>query len=80
MNNITHGHDLAVLELVKPVTFSTTVWPICLPASVDKPLQKEDTQVEAFGFGVREINDDDRLYAEIINKATLDISKQKECR
>ena len=46
---------------------------------MDKPLQKEDTQVEAFGFGVREINDDDRLYAEIINKARLDISIQNLC-
>ena len=80
LNNITSGHDLAVLELVKPVTFSTTVWPICLPASSDRPLVTEDTQVEAFGFGVREITDKERIYAEIINKATLDISNQKECR
>jgi len=80
LNNITSGHDLAVLELVKPVTFSTTVWPICLPASSDRPLQTEDTQVKAFGFGVREITDDGRIYAEIINKATLDISNQKQCR
>ena len=69
-----------MLVLVKPVTFSTTVWPICLPASSDRPLVTEDTRVEAFGFGVREITDNERIYAEIINKATLDISNQKECR
>jgi len=79
LNNITSGHDLAVLELVKPVTFGPTVWPICLPASSDRPLQTEGTQVKAFGFGVREITDTERIYAEIINKATLDISNQKEC-
>lgn len=80
LNNITSGHDIAVLELAKAVTFSTTVWPICLPASTDKPLQREDNLVEAFGFGVREINDNERIYAEVVNKASLQITNQNECR
>jgi len=80
LNNITSGHDLAVLELAKSVSFSTTIWPICLPASSDRPLQSKETPVEAFGFGVREITDDERIYAEIINKASLTISDQRECR
>jgi len=80
LNNITSGHDIAIIELAKPVTFSTTIWPICLPASADKPLQREDNLVDAFGFGVRDINDNERVYAEIINQASLQITNQNECR
>ena len=80
LKNISSGHDLAVLELVKPVTFRSTIWPICLPASVDKPLLTTNNQVDALGFGIDELNEPEQSYGEIINKASLHIADQRECR
>lgn len=80
LNNITAGHDLAVLVLAKPVSFSTTVWPACVPTTSDRILQSINTPVEAFGFGVRDIVDDDRIYAEILNKANLKMTDRVKCR
>ena len=56
LNNITSGHDLAVLELEVPVTFSSTVsaartasppqvWPVCLPVAADTHLLTQGTKV-----------------------------------
>ena len=80
LNTITSGHDLAVIELVKPVTFSSTIWPICLPAIVDKPLLTTNNQVDALGFVSNELNECEQSYGDIINKASLHIADQKECR
>ena len=80
LNNITAGHDIAVLVLSQPVTFTTRVWPICLPSPADSPLTTENMKLQTFGFGVREITDTDRLYAEIINQATVTVTNQDTCR
>ena len=80
LNNITAGHDIALVELKQPINFSPTTWPICLPTSTDRPLITEDMKVDAFGFGVREIRDTKRLYAEILNRAPLKVTNQRECR
>ena len=95
LNNITQGHDLALLELDTPVKFrfhstkvllsytssvSDTVWPICLPTKGDAPLLTTDMEVQVFGFGVREIRGADRSYAEILNETPLNISDHEYCR
>ena len=80
LNNITAGHDIAVLVLSQPVTFTTRVWPVCLPSPADSPLTTEKMNLQTFGFGVREITDRDRLFAEIINEATVTITNQESCR
>ena len=80
LNNITAGHDIAVLVLSQPVTFTTKVWPVCLPSPADSPLTTEKMNLQTFGFGVREITDRDRLFAEIINEATVTITNQESCR
>ena len=80
MNNITAGHDIAVLVLSEPVTFSPRVWPICLPSPADSPLMTENMKLKTAGFGVREITDTERIYAEIINEATVSVSNQESCR
>ena len=59
---------------------SAKIWPICLPTSGDSPLLSEAMRVQAFGFGVREITETERIYAEIITGASLNISNKKSCR
>ena len=80
LNNITAGHDIAVLVLSQPVPFTTRVWPVCLPSPADSPLTTEKMDLQTFGFGVREITDRDRLFAEIINEAEVTITNQESCR
>ena len=80
LNNITAGHDLAILLLSQPVVFSPRVWPVCLPSPADSPLITENMKLTTAGFGVREITDTDRIYAEIINEATVSVTNQESCR
>ena len=79
LNNITAGHDLAVLVLSEPVTFGPRVWPVCLPSPADSPLISENMKLSTAGFGVREITDTERIYAEIINEASVTVANQESC-
>ena len=35
-NDILKGHDIALLEMINPVSFSDSIWPACLPGTTIK--------------------------------------------
>ena len=35
-NDILKGHDIALLEMTNPVSFSDAIWPACLPGTTIK--------------------------------------------
>ena len=61
LNNITGGHDLAVLELEEEVTFTADKWPLCLPQPGDWHLIEQGRGVMVSGFGVHRITDENRF-------------------
>ena len=80
LNNITAGHDLAVLELALPAVLGAAVWPVCLPGPPHAALVRPGAQLTSFGFGVREISEAGRRYAEIVTEAALRVAEPEDCR
>ncbi|XP_043356891.1 suppressor of tumorigenicity 14 protein isoform X3 [Dermochelys coriacea] len=73
-NDFTYDYDIAVLELQSPVTFTTTVRPICLPdATHDFPAGKE---IWVTGWGATL---EGGVGATILQKAAIRVINQTMC-
>lgn len=48
-NTATYVNDIALVKLLKPATFGTHVWPICLPSMNDESFEGETAHVIGYG-------------------------------
>ncbi|XP_069835977.1 complement C1r subcomponent isoform X2 [Dendropsophus ebraccatus] len=88
-----HDHDIALIQLEKPVTMNSHVSPICLPESSEASLYVPGMMGYVSGFGVREnnintnilryvelpmgIRDDCQLYLRTEKESNMQIKNQK---
>ena len=68
-------NDLAMLELEKPVDFTDTIRPICLPGEEKKDLDGVQATVVGFGW-----IDDEGTFPNQLMKAQVDITTNQDCR
>lgn len=45
----TYENDIALVKLLKPTTFSTYVWPVCLPSTIDDSYVGKNAKVIGYG-------------------------------
>ena len=70
-NDITRGHDLALVRLEVSVSLSEVVWPACLPDPYyDRPASVGD-DVSVVGFGMTNTKTQD--HSDILQKADLKV-------
>jgi len=71
-----HLNDLAILQLVKPISFSDTIRPVCLPAKGD-PVPVDKTCVAA-GWG-RIDSADDKTTSDVLQQLVVPVHDQGKC-
>jgi len=69
-------NDLAILKLAKPISFSDTIRPICLPPKGD-PIAVGQTCVAA-GWG-RIDSEDERLTSDVLQQLVVPVHDQNKC-
>lgn len=71
----TFENDIALVKLLKPATFSTFVWPICLPSTIDDSYEGMNAQV--IGYGAQYFGGP---ASPVLMEVTLPILKNSDCQ
>ena len=71
-----HKNDLAMLVLERPVEFTDTILPICLPGTEKNDLNGVEATVIGFGF----TDNKEETFPDQLMKAQVNITTYKRCR